>query len=65
MNVAVRILGSTPTSIMGALEPLTAVIIGVCVFDEVFSLNLALGIVLILLSVMLIILQKKISKPRF
>jgi drug/metabolite transporter (DMT)-like permease len=50
---------------MGALEPLTAVIIGVCVFDEVFSLNLALGIVLILLSVMLIILQKKISKPRF
>lgn len=65
MNVAVMILGSTPTSIMGALEPLTAVIIGVCVFDEVFSLNLALGIVLILLSVMLIILQKKISKPRF
>lgn len=65
MNVAVRILGSTPTSIMGALEPLTAVIIGVWVFDEVFSLNLALGIVLILLSVMLIILQKKISKPRF
>ena len=65
MNIAVKILGSTPTSIMGALEPLTAVIIGVFVFDEVFSLNLACGIVLILFSVLLIVLQDKIKTIKF
>ena len=64
MNIAVRILGSTPTSIMGALEPLTAVIVGIFVFNEVFTLNLACGIILILLSVLLIILQDKIKKIR-
>jgi drug/metabolite transporter (DMT)-like permease len=62
MNIAVKILGSTPTSIMGALEPLTAVVIGVFVFNEVFTLNLACGIVLILISVLLIVLQDKIKK---
>jgi drug/metabolite transporter (DMT)-like permease len=44
------------------LEPLTAVVIGVFVFNEVFTLNLACGIVLILISVLLIVLQDKIKK---
>ena len=58
MTVAVHEVGATPTAIMGALEPLTAVAIGVMVFGESFTLRLAVGIVLILLAVMVIVLGK-------
>jgi drug/metabolite transporter (DMT)-like permease len=58
LNKAIDYVGSTPTAILGALEPLTAVFIGVCVFKEAFTLRLACGIVLILSAVILIILGK-------
>lgn len=58
MVVAVKELGSTPTAIMGALEPVTAVVIGIAIFDEVFTLRMAYGILLILLAVVLIITGK-------
>lgn len=63
MSVAVRIIGSTPTAILGALEPLTAVAIGVTLFHEPFTTRLASGILLILSGVILIILGKSI-RPR-
>ncbi|MCF0223953.1 MAG: DMT family transporter [Fibrobacter sp.] len=59
MAKAVKIVGSTPTAIMGALEPLTAVTIGVLVFDEVLTFRLATGIVLILAAVTLIAIKRK------
>ncbi|MBQ5402898.1 MAG: EamA family transporter [Bacteroidales bacterium] len=59
MNVSIKLVGSTPAAIIGALEPLTAVIIGCCVFSEAFSSKLFLGIVLILSSVILIAGGKK------
>lgn len=59
MAVSIRNIGSTPSAILGALEPLTAVMIGIFVFKEVFTLRLAGGIALILSGVMLIILGKK------
>lgn len=55
MVVAVKELGSTPTAIMGALEPVTAVFIGVIVFNEAFTPRLTYGISMILLAVILII----------
>ncbi len=58
MGIAVRIIGSTPTAIMGALEPLTAVVIGLTVFNEALTINLAAGILLILTAVITIILSK-------
>ena len=58
MGIAVRIIGSTPTSIMGALEPLTAVVIGLTVFHEALTVNLVAGILLILTAVITIILSK-------
>lgn len=58
MGIAVRIIGSTPTAIMGALEPLTAVVIGLTVFHESLTVNLAAGILLILTAVVTIILSK-------
>ncbi len=58
MGIAVRIIGSTPTAIMGALEPLTAVVIGLTVFKEALTVNLVVGILLILTAVTIIILGK-------
>ena len=58
MGIAVRIIGSTPTAIMGALEPLTAVVIGLTVFHEALTVNLVAGILLILMAVITIILSK-------
>lgn len=63
MTKAVHIIGSTPTAIMGALEPLTAVVIGVTIFGEVFTPRMGAGITLILLGVILIIAGKSI-KPQ-
>ena len=54
MNVSIKLAGSTPAAVTGALEPVTAVIIGVCVFGEAFSLKLLGGILLILSAVLLI-----------
>lgn len=61
MAVAVQCVGSTPTAIMGALEPLTAVVIGILVFGEVLTPRLALGIVLILAAVVTIVAGRQLS----
>lgn len=59
LGVAVRIIGSTPTAVLGALEPTTAVVIGLTVFSESFTASLATGIALILFSVIILVLEKK------
>ena len=43
---AIKYAGPTLTSILGAMEPLTAVVIGVFVFKELFTLNSAIRIIL-------------------
>lgn len=58
MVYAAKYLGSTPTAILGALEPTTAVLIGIFVFSEPFTLRLLLGIILILAAVTLVVLGK-------
>lgn len=59
MVYAAKYLGSTPTAILGALEPTTAVLIGVFIFSEPFSLRLLVGILLILAAVTIVVLGKK------
>jgi drug/metabolite transporter (DMT)-like permease len=61
MVYAAKYVGSTATAILGALEPLTAVLIGLLVFNEPFTAYLAIGIVLILAAVVIIAMaqQKK------
>lgn len=59
MTISINFIGSTPAAIMGALEPVTAVIIGVFVFGESFTFQLAIGIAAILAGVTLIIARKK------
>lgn len=63
LSYAAKHIGSTPTSILGALEPLTAVLIGIFIFNEEFSFRLAIGIVLILAAVIIIILKPSKSNP--
>ncbi|MDY6302225.1 MAG: DMT family transporter [Bacteroidales bacterium] len=58
MTVAVQHVGATPTAILGALEPMTAVAIGVLVFDEALTPRLMVGILFILTAVMLVVLGK-------
>lgn len=55
MVYAAKLVGSTTTAILGALEPLTAVLIGIFVFGEHFTFALAVGILLILGAVTLIV----------
>lgn len=50
---AIKYIGSTPTAILGALEPVIAVMVSVLMFHEKFTINLLIGIVLILLGVIL------------
>ena len=56
MVYAAKYIGSTPTAIIGALEPLTAVLIGIFMFGEVFTVRLAFGILLIFSAVFIIAL---------
>jgi len=61
---AINTIGSTPTSIFGALEPLTAVVIGIVLFDEKLTFYSIIGTFLILFGVTLIVV-KDIVKKRF
>ena len=60
--LAVRHIGGTLTSILGAMEPVTAVVIGACVFGEAFTATEAVGIALILVAVVLVILTNRIKE---
>lgn len=56
---AVLKIGSTPASILGSLEPATAVVIGILVFDEKVTLRTFIGMLLVLVAVLVIILKKE------
>ena len=56
---AVRRIGPTLTSILGALQPLTAVVLGVLFLDEHLGVKTITGITLILASVIMIVLHQK------
>ena len=63
MAGAIRRIGSTPTAILGALEPVTALFFGVMVFGERFTLRIGVGVALILVAVTLIIAGKSLRIP--
>ncbi len=56
---AVKYAGSTTASLLGSLEPVTAVMVGALYFAEPFSAGSFLGMTLIVLSVVLVILRQK------
>ncbi len=55
---AIQKIGPTVAAVLGALEPLTAVIVGVLAFSESLTLQMGMGVVCVLLGVILIIVSK-------
>lgn len=55
---AVKSIGSTLTSVLGAMEPVTAVCIGISIFGEAFTTGIGVGIGLIIAAVTVIILKR-------
>ena len=64
MTKAIHYIGSTPTAILGALEPVTALFFGVLVFGEQFTPRIILGILMVITAVTLIIGGKSLLKKR-
>ena len=58
--LAVQRIGSTLASVLGVMEPLTAVLVGVCVFHEPFTPPIAGGVAFIVASVILVLLGDKV-----
>ncbi|WP_085536034.1 DMT family transporter [Massilibacteroides vaginae] len=52
---AINSIGSTPTAILGALEPVTAIFFGIAIFGEVLTPRLIAGIILIILAVTFVV----------
>ncbi len=59
LAIAIRNIGSTYTSIMGSMEPITALVIGVSLFNETLSLQMMLGVFLIISAVTALVVMKK------
>ena len=62
MALSVHYIGSTPTAILGALEPVTAVTIGVTVFGEHLTPRLIVGMFLVIVAVTLIVVGKSVQQ---
>ena len=58
ITVSIKLVGSTTTAILGALEPLTAIFFGVLIFHEELTFRIVSGIALILTGVILIVSRK-------
>lgn len=55
---AIKYIGPTLTSIFGAMEPLTAVIIGTLVLKELFTARSIVGIILIVIAVTIVVFRE-------
>ena len=61
---AIRRIGPTLTSILGALQPMTAVVLGVLFLNEHLYFRSVIGIACILISVSIIVMHQQSSKPQ-
>lgn len=61
--LSVQHVGSTTTAVLGCMEPLTAVVMGVLFLNEHLGLGQMAGMLIILLAVLIVILSN--SKERF
>ena len=61
---AIKCIGPTMTSILGAMEPFTAVVIGILVFAEPFTGQGVAGILLIVASVTIVVWKERRSEGR-
>ena len=61
-TTAIHHIGSTPTAILGALEPVTALFFGVTLFHEQLTPKIMLGILMVLTAVTLIVVEKPVRE---
>ena len=52
---AIQYIGSTPTALLGALEPVTAIFFGIAVFGESLTVRESFGLVMIIVAVTFVI----------
>ena len=52
---AIQYIGSTPTAILGALEPVTAIFFGIAVFGESLTVRESFGLVMLIVAVTFVI----------
>ena len=57
--LSTRLIGPTKTSVLGAFEPVTAILIGTLVFGEPLTVNILAGIVICIAAVLFMILSEK------
>ena len=55
INISIKYIGATYAAIIGALEPVTALLIGIFVFNENFTFRIGLGALMILVAVTLVV----------
>lgn len=66
--VALRLIGSTVTAILGALEPLTAMIFGITIYNEPITMSIGIGFAMIVAAVIILVLkdhQKSAQNTQF
>jgi drug/metabolite transporter (DMT)-like permease len=59
---SVKLVGATMSSILGILEPITAVLIGIWAFSEPFTAKTAIGLAIIILAACVVILNHRIER---
>lgn len=57
ITYAIKLIGSTKTALLGSFEPLTALFIGVTIFNEHLTLQIVCGAALILFGVALLVIK--------
>lgn len=57
-TIAIQLIGSTPTAILGALEPATAIFFGITVFNETLTFRETCGLLLIIVAVCLVVIAR-------
>jgi len=55
---AIQMIGPTITAVLGVLEPVTAILLGIVFMGEELTPPIVLGIMLIIPAVLIIVLQK-------
>lgn len=58
-TLAIQTIGSTQTAILGAMEPITAVLVGLTLFGEHLTARSCVGIALIVIAVTIVVARKQ------
>lgn len=62
ITYAIKLIGSTKTALLGSFEPLTALFIGIVIFNEILNARIVFGVILILLGVGLVVMNSPAKK---